>query len=205
MRHQDGDLVQVTNGEGGCITGSVQWKKHLALVQVTERFEQSSPGTSIHLIMAPTKQHERMEWLLEKAVEMGIGSVHFVQCANSERPIVRMDRLHRVAIAAIKQSQRWFLPKVHDVQKFDQLLEQFQSQSNLIAHCREELPRTRIANLVQHKPVNIWIGPEGDFHTNELERAQAHGFTSISLGHARLRTETAALACIAAIQMHHAE
>jgi 16S rRNA (uracil1498-N3)-methyltransferase len=116
-----------------------------------------------------------------------------------------MDRLHRVAIAAIKQSQRWFLPKVYDVQKFDQLLEQFQSQSNLIAHCREELPRIRIANLLQHKPVNIWIGPEGDFHTNELERAQAHGFTSISLGHARLRTETAALACIAAIQMHHAE
>jgi 16S rRNA (uracil1498-N3)-methyltransferase len=205
MRHQDGDVVQVTNGQGGCISGAIEWKKHLALVHVTERFEQSSPSTFIHLVMAPTKQHERMEWLLEKAVELGITSVHFVQCANGERPMVRMERLQRVAIAAIKQSQRWFLPALHDVQKFDALIEVFQTHTNLIAHCRDELPRIPIATQLPHKPVSIWIGPEGDFHTHEIERAQALGFTSISLGQARLRTETAALACIAAIQMHHAE
>jgi 16S rRNA (uracil1498-N3)-methyltransferase len=201
MRHHDGDTILLTDGQGTRVTGELIWKKHVAGVQVIQREHMSDSGERLRLVMAPTKQHERMEWLVEKAVELGIASIHFVQCSNSERPIVRMDRLHRVAIAAIKQSQRLHLPGLHDVVKMEQLIAQLSGGVHLLAHCRDDFPRQPIAVHNQSNDVTIWIGPEGDFTLREIEIATEKGMIGISLGEARLRTETAALAALAAIQM----
>lgn len=202
MRHSDGDSIQITDGQGTCITGQIEWKKHIARIQVAERLHHAENKERLRLVMAPTKQHERMEWLLEKAVEMGIASIHFVQCANSERPIVRMDRLQRVAIAAIKQSQRYHLPLIQNVARFETLLHELAGGKHLFAHCREEYARQPIAQHCDDQSATIWIGPEGDFTAKEIEDATKRGAIAISLGSARLRTETAALAAIAAVQMH---
>jgi 16S rRNA (uracil1498-N3)-methyltransferase len=200
MRHQDGDFIQITNGLGSAVTGRLTWKKHEAFIE-TESSHSVPQTENISLVMAPTKQHERMEWLLEKAVELGISEVYFVQCNNSERPIVRMDRLQRVVIAAIKQSQRWWMPTLHAVQKFNPLIQSPFEYTQLMAHCRNEMPRTALAQHFSEDPVRIWIGPEGDFDSSEITQAQEAGFIPISLGMARLRTETAALAAIAGMQM----
>lgn len=201
MRHYDGDRLLLTDGQGARVIGELTWKKHLAGIQVIEREHIAESGEQLRLVMAPTKQHERMEWLVEKAVELGVAAIHFVHCANSERPIVRMDRLHRVAIAAIKQSQRFHLPALFDVVKMEQLMEQLNGGKHLLAHCREDYPRQPIAHQCQSTDLTLWIGPEGDFNAREIESAIEKGMIGLTLGSSRLRTETAALAALSALQM----
>jgi 16S rRNA (uracil1498-N3)-methyltransferase len=201
MRHHDGERIRLTDGSGQCVVATLQWKKHIAICHVEERLSDVSQHELTTLVMAPTKQHERMEWLVEKAIEIGVAGIYFVQCNNSERPVVRMDRLKRVAIAAIKQSQRFYLPPIHEAQKFADLAPLWPDASHFFAHCKDEYPKSPLKDVVTDNPKVLWIGPEGDFDRSEIEMAQQLGFRSVSLGKARLRTETAALAGLSLLQL----
>jgi 16S rRNA (uracil1498-N3)-methyltransferase len=148
----------------------------------------------VELAVAPTKNLDRMEWLMEKSVEMGLDRFIPLKCRFSERKELKPERMERIAVSAMKQSLKATLPELSPMTDImDFLSEPFEGQK-FIAHCYKDSERLLLSREV--KPgtaVRILIGPEGDFSPEEVERALAVGYRPISLGDCRLRTETAAL------------
>lgn len=205
LRLREGDRINVTDGRGALYQCKIlQADSGECIVEsVSQLSSPNSPLSTLHLAVAPTKNPSRMEWLVEKAVEVGVGEITLLQCDHSERSFLKTDRLEKLAISAMKQSLHTMLPKINTAVKLsDWLNSQFStlnSQLKLIAHCEADKPRTPLAQAL--KPGNdavVLIGPEGDFSEEEIVLALQCGFTPVSLGPSRLRTETAALyACCA--------
>jgi 16S rRNA (uracil1498-N3)-methyltransferase len=147
----------------------------------------------IHLAVAPTKQMERFEWFVEKAVELGVDRITPLATARTERARLRPERLKRVAVAAMKQSQRTWLPQIDDLTEMKVLLEEALPDHRYFGWCEgQHDPLMRVYDPNYH--ALVLIGPEGDFAPEEATLLRTHGFTAVALGAARLRTETAALA-----------
>jgi len=166
-------------------------------VGILSVYSEKSSDQSVHLAIAPTKNMERMEWLAEKVTEMGITHLTLLHCRNNERKQVKLDRLQRILISAMKQSQRLHLPKLDDLCNFNDFVQSF--PNGLIAHCAEG-SKEPIQALSKENTGPILIGPEGDFTKEEVDFALQNGYKSITLGKNRLRTETAGLlVCAAAV------
>jgi 16S rRNA (uracil1498-N3)-methyltransferase len=197
LRLKDGDQVWVTNGQGLWCTCVLTWKKHDAYVEVLQSEIRPEPSPKLILAVAPTKNTDRLEWLIEKAVEIGVSEIIPIACQHSERVILKTERLVRVAVAAMKQSQKAFLPQIHELTQFAQLVKSSDAAQKFIAHCYSDTPRQPLHKTL--KPGTnalICIGPEGDFSKQEIEMASAYGFEGISLGNSRLRTETAGMVAV---------
>ncbi len=142
-----------------------------------------------------------MEWLVEKATELGVQRISFIKCNNSERVKLRLDRLIRKAISAMKQSLKAKLPNIEEIIDFEDFLSSVPPETNkLMAHLDDEatpLPKA----ITPETDCCILIGPEGDFSHQELIQATSAGFKTVTLGPSRLRTETAALAAVVAVQV----
>jgi len=152
----------------------------------------------LHVAVAPTKNNDRFEWFLEKATEIGIDEITPLICEHSERKDIKVDRLNKVITAAVKQSLTAYHPKLNEAIKFADFLQRVdQNSQRFIAHC-VDLERSTLKQLLIPKAdYCVLIGPEGDFSTQEIREALEKGYRPISLGHKRLRTETAALyACM---------
>lgn len=164
-----------------------QWKRH------------------IHLAIAPTKMLDRIEWMLEKATEVGFDEVSFVNCKFSERRVLKSVRLDKIVVAAMKQSHKPWKPVINELVPFKRFIEEPRPGRKFIAHCYEEIPRTylfdHLCREVAEEPVTILIGPEGDFSTDEVKMAIDAGYVSVDLGRSRLRTETAGLAAVMMAQL----
>jgi 16S rRNA (uracil1498-N3)-methyltransferase len=148
---------------------------------------------------------DRMEWMMEKATEVGIDEVSFLNCKFSERRLVKLVRLDKIVTAAVKQSHKAWKPQVNEMVHFNHFLEQPIQGRKYIAHCYEEVPRVELFDELR-KPsdtqdVTVLVGPEGDFSIDEVKAAVAAGWVSVSLGSARLRTETAGLAAVMMMQL----
>lgn len=201
LRLRNGDSINVTDGRGALYQCKIVDANDRACV--IEAIEQelsilNSQLPTLHLAVAPTKNPSRMEWLVEKAVEVGVGEITLLQCDHSERSFLKTDRLEKLAISAMKQSLHLTLPKINPVVPMKDWLNSkisiLNSQLKLIAHCEADKPRTPLAQAL--KPGSnavVLIGPEGDFSEEEISQALQCGFTPVSLGPSRLRTETAAL------------
>lgn len=163
----------------------------------------------IHLAIAPTKMLDRIEWLLEKATEIGIDEVSFLNCKFSERRILKSVRLDKIVIAAMKQSRKAWKPVVNELVTFKRFIEEPVGGRKFIAHCYDEIPRTYLFDELRAKPamsdadetVTVLIGPEGDFSLEEVQMALDAGYVSVHLGESRLRTETAGLAAVMMAQL----
>ena len=159
----------------------------------------------VHLAVAPTKMMERTEWLLEKATEIGLDELSLLDCHFSERRAVKLPRLQKIIIAAMKQSRKAWMPAVNDMQSLRRFLERHTTGRRFIAHCYEEIPRHDLFGCLQQgqpdEDALVMIGPEGDFSFDEVQEAIAAGFIPVSLGKSRLRTETAALAAVMMMQI----
>ena len=196
MRHREGDVVRVTDGCGHlaeAVVAEAHPKK--CLLQILQQLTDNLlTHNGLHLAVAPTKNADRMEWLLEKAVEIGICSLTFLQCDHSERPRVNLDRLRRVAIAALKQCQTTWLPTM-EVLTFNEFIEKQRPwvANRYIAWCDDKNTRQFAAEPFTAKEVVLLIGPEGDFSEREIALAREAGYTEVKLGNRRLRTETAGL------------
>ena len=146
-----------------------------------------------------------MEWLAEKATEIGFDELSFLNCKFSERRNIRADRVDKIVVAATKQSRKPWKPQVNDMQNFTGFIGKPRAGHKYIAHCYNEIERHDFLNLVQALPpdeaVTVLIGPEGDFSIDEVRLALAHGYESVSLGNSRLRTETAGLMSVAMTQI----
>ncbi|MBI5917462.1 MAG: 16S rRNA (uracil(1498)-N(3))-methyltransferase [Bacteroidetes bacterium] len=198
LRRKTGDVVQFLDGLGGWYEGVIsEVNKRQVVVEVTDR----RAGTDLrnfrlHLAIAPTKNIDRFEWFLEKATEIGIHEITPLQTGHSERTKLRYDRLEKILLAAMKQSMRTWLPKLNELTDFEHFIKKTETpdgHARFIAHCREEnLPHLK-NNCPAATDVTLLIGPEGDFSPAEISLANEAGFKNISLGTARLRTETAGI------------
>lgn len=149
-----------------------------------------------HLAIAPTKNTDRMEWMVEKIVEIGATELSFLQCDHSERVNLKLDRLERVAISAMKQAQHDTLLKINGMTSFDDFITKH--PNGAIAHCVEGDKYT-LGTFQLDGPV--LIGPEGDFSLKEIQNATENGYKAVHLGQSRLRTETAGMVATV-LQIH---
>ncbi len=201
LRLATGDEISLIDGRGGLYRAAIvddhPKRCVLNILSVEVNFQQ--PAYHLHIAVAPTKNIDRIEWFLEKATEIGIQEITPIISEHSERKDVKVDRLNKVVVSAMKQSLKAYMPQINEAISFDRFLEAQQDSSALkaIAHCVDEEKQYLNELFQAGKSYLILIGPEGDFSQKEIQQALAAGFHPISLGAARLRTETAALyACL---------
>jgi 16S rRNA (uracil1498-N3)-methyltransferase len=195
LRKRSGDDVILIDGSGRFFPArlTLVHEKRCEAVITAEPRMQTPRGYRFHLAIAPTKQIDRIEWMVEKAVEIGIDEISFIQCKNSERVSLKTDRIRKVAESAVKQSLQAFIPVVNELQLFDKFVAGAAADRKLIAHC-EESPKRQLKD-VEFRGLStlVLIGPEGDFSSQEISAAVEKGFEAVALGPTRLRTETAGL------------
>lgn len=200
LRHQPGDRFEVVDGKGGLFTVRLaDAHPKRAMVEVLERRDVAPYWVGkLALGVAPTKNMDRMEWLVEKATELGMDVFTPVLCRFSERRDIKCDRLEKTAVSAMKQSLKSRLPEIGPMTPFASVIERFKDYpGKFIAHCVEDGRRRLLSKeYIPGMDTVILIGPEGDFSQEEIDIAIGAGFTPVSLGDARLRTETAALTAL---------
>lgn len=197
LRYQKGDLIDITNGKGESAVAVITNDNIKACeVKIVER-KKVEQKRFLHLAIAPTKNADRIEWLVEKATELGVEKISLIQTERTERNFLKKERLQKITISAIKQSHQFLLPEIATEVKFEDVINN-QSEINLIAFVDPNNPVQFKEKLISNKKILILIGPEGDFTLEEVAFAEQHHFTKISLGNNILRTETAGLlACCA--------
>lgn len=197
LRMKQGDLLGILNGKGYHFIGEIvddNVKKCRVTIQ-SFTFEEPSKH-HIHIALSPTKNMDRVEWFVEKATELGIHEISFVLSKNSERKVLKLDRIEKIMISAVKQSQRAYLPKLNPLVSLEDFLAQH--PKGAIAHCYAG-EKTKLQTHLQKLNYPILIGPEGDFTQKEVDLTLKSAYNPVTLGESRLRTETAALyACMLA-------
>lgn len=210
LRHQPGDEITVVDGHGKryvCRIIAISKKSVNVSILSTEEVP-AHWGAPITLAIAPTKNVDRMEWLVEKAVEMGVDRIVLLECERSERRHMRTERLEKIMVSAMKQSLKATLPELSGPVALGEFLKEKADKEELrfVAHCdadslRENLSTAmgELGSALHDTPVTILIGPEGDFSPMEIKKAIGCSYRPVSLGDSRLRTETAAMFSLAAV------
>ena len=205
LRMVEGDTIEIVDGNGTLYTCRITMAhpKRCAIEVLGKEVQSPHWGHQIVLGIAPTKNLDRIEWLVEKCVEMGIDRIIPLRCHNSERTVLKTERLKKIMISAMKQSLKATLPRLDEMTPVEQLLAEPFNGTRCIAYCDEQLPREQRQTIASaYRPghnMMVLIGPEGDFSPEEVKTATAAGFLPVTLGESRLRTETAGLMAIAAV------
>ncbi len=207
LRLGEGDHIWLMDGVGNFYraeVGIVTKKRCIYNILETLPQQKTWSGT-IHLAIAPTKMMERIEWMAEKATEIGFDELTFLDCKFSERHVIRTDRIERIVVSAMKQSRKAFLPKVNALTAFKEFVASCDADYKFIAHCYNDRERVDFFDKLECIPedanVCVLVGPEGDFSADEVEFAIGKGFEPITLGNSRLRTETAGLMAVTMAQI----
>lgn len=195
-----GDAIAVTDGQGNRYSAVIsKADARQCAFRITDQQTTPARPFSIRLCVAPTKNLDRIEWFVEKAVEVGIERISFFFGQHSERRVLKLERLEKIAVAAMKQSLQSWLPQLDEAVSLDNLLKTVGEEQRFIAHLPERSVDTEepAIHLMQAATSGgqyaVLIGPEGDFSERELQQAVSAGFQMVTLGPNRLRTETAAL------------
>jgi 16S rRNA (uracil1498-N3)-methyltransferase len=209
LRLKAGDDIMLMDGEGAFYQAELTLTSpHHCQYRIKEALPQEPTWQgNIHLAIAPTKMADRMEWLVEKATEVGLDELSLLDCQFSERRQMKVVRLEKILVSAMKQSRKAWKPVINEMTSFDDFVKAHPDGRRYIAHCYEEVERVNLFDELR-KPSEsadavVMIGPEGDFSIDEVRRAVAAGFVSVDLGKSRLRTETAGLAAV--MMMHLAQ
>lgn len=216
LRMREGEEIFVTDGNGNLAKGNLVFEGKKVSLDVTE-IKQNLPDFSpkLHIAIAPTKNIDRIEFFVEKAVEMGISEITFILTEKTERKNISIDKLRKQAIGASKQSHRFHFPKVNELIKFSDFMKNLNPENTFVAHCNESLERINLNDLEilrqaqddkldnsndvslrlskTFSQYTFLIGPEGDFSDKEIQLLADKGFKAVSLGNQRLRTETAGI------------
>jgi 16S rRNA (uracil1498-N3)-methyltransferase len=202
LRLREGDTITVIDGAGHYAHAQlVKVGKKECICVVNEMQTASYSMRKLHLYVAPTKNADRYEWMLEKATELNIASITPIICKRSERKNINSERLSKIIVSASKQSKRYYFPVLNEALQLAHL-NQLKGRA-AVAHCYMNLKRVSIYSLVdKHNEMSIFIGPEGDFTEDEVHFLQKNfNAEGIHLGNFRLRTETAALAACSVFQL----
>lgn len=210
LRMREGEEIHLTDGKGNLAKGTLVFEGKKVTLNVSE-VQEDLPDFSpkLHIAIAPTKNIDRIEFFLEKAVEMGISEISFILTEQTERKNISIEKLRKQAISASKQSLRSHFPKINDMQKFSEFMKTLDPETTFVAHCNENLERISLNNLqilrqsqndktISGQPstikqITFLIGPEGDFSDREVQVLAEKGIKAVSLGNQRLRTETAGI------------
>lgn len=198
LRKTEGDLLHITNGKGFLFNAKIKFaNEKKCLVEIVEIEKKEQPFSYyLHIAIAPTKNNQRLEWFLEKAAEIGISEITPIICDNSERKIVKNERMEKVLISAMKQSNRFHLPILNKTISFKNFMNKTIEGNLFIAHCEETKKVSLKSALTEVKNLTLLIGPEGDFSNTEIESALKNNYKAVSLGNSRLRTETAGIVAV---------
>jgi 16S rRNA (uracil1498-N3)-methyltransferase len=203
LRMQQGSALQITDGKGNFYQAEIaEAHSNRCKVLLLETIHQPSLWKGIiEIALAPTKNSDRTEWFAEKATEIGIDKISFLRCRFSERKEIAIERIRKVMVSAMKQSEKARLPNLQATTGFMDFIRQDFNGQKFIAHCYSG-KKTPLAQVYRkNENVLVLIGPEGDFSEEEIGLAKEFGFTPVSLGESRLRTETAALAACQTIHI----
>ena len=196
LRKKNGDQVTVVDGKGNLYYTSID-SENIPDCRLSIRSVEKDYGRRnyyIHIGMAPPKSHDRVEWFVEKAVEIGVHEISFILTENSERNNVKLNRISRCAVAAMKQSLKAYLPKINDIVPIIDFMKSCGNPEKYMAHLNEDENNHLIKSKTIMSDYCILIGPEGGFSSSEINESLEYGFKSVSLGDNRLRTETAGIA-----------
>lgn len=207
LRLKGGDELFLMDGVGNFYRAQVTIAAtHHCYYEILEVLPQERQWKGhFHLAIAPTKMMDRIEWMVEKATEVGVDEISFLNCAFSERRVVKNPRVEKIIVSAMKQSHKAWKPVLNEMSTFAHFIEQPRAGVKYIAHCYDEIPRVNLFDELRKTPdeteMTVLIGPEGDFSIDEVRLAVDHGYQSVSLGTSRLRTETAGLAAVMMMQL----
>ena len=208
LRMKEGDIINLMDGRGSFHEAEITTaSNHRCLYRILSSCEQTRPWAGkIHLAVAPTKLNDRIEWLAEKATEIGWDRVSFLNCQFSERRNIKTERIEKILVSATKQSHKAWIPQVDEMLS----IKEFGNSSGnddtdrFICHCYEgEKPHLKDV-VKKGRNCIVMIGPEGDFSVEEVALAEQYGFKPVTLGTSRLRTETAALVAVHLMQLEQA-
>lgn len=207
LRRRSGDSIEVIDGSGTLYRCVITLDNPAG---VEALISETIPDWGTHpykltMAVCPTKNSDRYEWFAEKATEFGVDCIVPVIGERSERRVFKTDRLRRVVLSAVKQSLKGAVPEVAEPVSVKEFIASCQASCKLIAYCFDDAstPRRSITEVLSGNDIAVLIGPEGDFSPEEARMAIAAGFVPIHLGESRLRTETAAIAAVAAVYFHH--
>lgn len=205
LRFQEGDDIEIYDGAGGIYLAKIiEGNPAKCRFDITSSTHAEPDPYRVHLAIAPTKNADRMEWMIEKCVEVGLHEISFLTCTNSERSRLRTDRLEKKMIAAMKQSRRPFATTINEMTEFNKFLSVLPDNTiKHVCHVPVAETATHLKNTIKNKNYVVMVGPEGDFSKKEIEACQSLGFIHTSLGHSRLRTETAGLVACHTLALCH--
>ena len=207
LRLKEGDELMLMDGKGSFYRAEVTLvSNHHCMYRIVERQPQQPQWEGrVHLAIAPTKMNDRIEWMAEKATEVGIDELSFLNCQFSERRNLKTERIKKIVVAAVKQSHKAWMPVVNELEPFRQFISRQSSGHRYIAHCYNEVARVNLfdelCRLDASEDALVLVGPEGDFSIDEVRYAVSQGFVSVDLGKSRLRTETAGLSAVMMMQL----
>lgn len=198
LRNKVGDSIGVFDGKGHYfVTRITSANKNQCDLEIIEQKEIPKKPFAIHLAIAPTKNMDRMEWMVEKLSEIGVDEITFIHTQHAERPKLKMERLEKKAISALKQSKSGYLINLNPLIRFNDFIKKSKSFKHVKCMAVVSADLSYMSQLIKPKdPVLILIGPEGDFSQNEIDLAVGQGFKLVSLGNNTLRTETAGLIAV---------
>ena len=216
LRYDRGDEILLTDGRGNTYHARIlnPHPRHCEFEILSQEKQEKTHNIYLHVAIAPTKNIERLEWMVEKCTEIGVDEITPLLCRFSERKNLRNVRLEKIILSAAKQSLTPYLPKLNSLTDFATLMEMYGNEAKgerrearemdkYIAHCYKDEKRELKDAIRKGRDVLILIGPEGDFSEQEVEMAIREGFVPVGLGRSRLRTETAGVvACHTAVLMN---
>jgi 16S rRNA (uracil1498-N3)-methyltransferase len=207
LRMVAGDELMLMDGNGTFYRAVVTLAHgHHCQFDILETLPQQRPWQGyVHLAMAPTKMMDRTEWMVEKATEIGIDELTFLDCRFSERKVLKTERIDKIIVAAMKQSRKAWKPVLNALTPFADFIAAPRQGKMFIAHCYDEIAKVNLYDelrqLAPDEPTTVLIGPEGDFSIDEVRMAVDAGWVSVDLGKSRLRTETACLSAVMMMQL----
>ena len=221
LRLSQGDELLLMDGNGSFYRAEITVAdNHRCLYRILEDMPQQRAWEGhIHLAVAPTKLNDRMEWFAEKATEIGMDELSFLDCRFSERRVIKCERIDKILISAVKQSHKAWKPVLNEMTSFERFICQERKGDKFICHCYDQEDIGPLSPLPQRGEPNtcakpflmdvlrrgvettVLIGPEGDFSIDEVKLAEKNGYRSVTLGTSRLRTETAALVAVHMMQL----
>ena len=194
LRKRSGEKRDLVDGKGCFYTARITTADpKRCKFEVIERAEDLTRDFYVHIAIAPTKNIDRIEWFVEKATEIGLDEISLIVSHKSERKVIKSERLEKKAIAAMKQSLKARLPKINELVGFADFIGLKKNHNKFIAQVDPENPKLLSKTASPGTRCCVLIGPEGDFTADEISKATKNGWTKVSLGNSRLRTETAGL------------
>lgn len=210
LRLTAGDELLLMDGNGSFYRAEITVAdNHRCLYRIIEAMSQERAWEGhIHLAVAPTKLNDRMEWFAEKATEIGMDELSFLDCRFSERRVIKCERIDKILISAVKQSHKAWKPVLNEMTPFERFVGQDHKGDKFICHCYDEgdigegTEKSFLMDVLRRGvETTVLVGPEGDFSVDEVRLALKNGYRSVSLGTSRLRTETAALVAVHMMQL----